>query len=923
MLPESGVNGSAMVDEAHLVYLVGSKVFLSEPNIYPTSPIEVANITYKEIGNPTGPNYPSILLSIKASKLLDGRFNIGILETEPRNNVTARYLVMMVITDDGNVVNITHPVGLVDILGFGVCLDRAMATVVDGPIEKTYTIYWRVAGDDVYEAHVGGAGQSMYHQEHLYSIAYNPLNKNFAIIHGIRNGSSADIEILSGGGGSGGPYINYANKDEIYDISSAYITENGSYTLVMAILVHKFQTQFSYYVDQYHFTKDYLQLVGRTVLTDSPEHKIAYKSSIAITGQDGLIAIATQDYLDGNGGASSPVYGLVTFSLIDGPSLANYTGPLANGSLGLFMKDRILYLGGDREGINGNNIFVQAISPTVYGDWAIENLTIDPAKGPYHRFQGLVLNATVTCKLRGLNVSWMENVDVHLTYSNSSSTQWMTDYFLSAHDQIFYLYFQWSGDIGVHSFTFNCSVLDDPDWNNNERSITFEIELPDIKVTDLIATPRDIFAGDEVVVDFNVSNLWAETDRVDLVIRLNDTTIWTSTLSNMITGMNKHLSVSLKTDTWCCGFRRISVEARPSPTDRNWSDNSMSTNITVHHDRISVIIDSPQSGAMVSQWLNATGRFIDRGQEGGMVWAELWYLARGNKYFQDKIVVKSDFVFTYNISDCLTGKYRLTVFANGTMGRKASTYTNVTILNGPYWTDLSPINDPFTMKSGETQAFQALAMDRGTNLPVAIKWTIDGRDIAKMTNVILNNGTLFYSPGKANAGEHLIKASATSHGLTIIKTWNLTVFVEHILEILEVSPSTDNITLIAGANTSFRIRANDTGGDTLNYTWTLDNMTFYGPSVSISFPDEGKFELKVTVTSSVANWTHNWTIKVERNIKPPPPHVNPPIKISSNVSILLYAILIAIVCTVLGAIAYHKSYAKEDIDTKKRPRRKA
>lgn len=175
----------------------------------------------------------------------------------------------------------------------------------------------------------------------------------------------------------------------------------------------------------------------------------------------------------------------------------------------------------------------------------------------------------------------------------------------------------------------------------------------------------------------------------------------------------------------------------------------------------------------------------------------------------------------------------------------------------------SPTGSPIVIPSTGSQVFSVSYTAKDPNV---FKWQLNGADIPGETNAIIN-----LSAASLAIGTHTLTAlitdsdSSDSHDFIVKRNAPPVIANE--------SPISSLTKLNYQSFTTFSIDASDANGDTMTYTWTLDDLpSAYlgtsptaGGSQAIFSPDVsvlGAHTVKVHVSDGTESATYSWTVEV-------------------------------------------------------------
>ena len=903
-------NSSSPGDKDHLFFVYDNKVMVLD--IASNTTKEVANITYKKVTDPNGPDHNSTLYDIKATVLDDGRYHLGMLENQYENNQTAKYLLIMLVDRDGTLIKWARPIGNWTVAGWDIEKALCYAEIRNGTAYQAYMVWWNKTGnDDWYPFSFGGGGQGAPLFKYLVTISYNESDGFYTVLYLPQGSSCIDVIWLSitGGGHGIGGYYSCVNQDwGIMAIDSSFDMDNGLNNLSVAVMeenlydnrhrVEYIGNQGEYYPGP-HWEGD---IYDQGVLLMVPYYN--QYTNIAISAGEGVICIMYPTIPLGGGGPSVPSFITALFLDEEGTLLGNATfHRLEDGPIGTLMVGHSFYVGGERMTSNGAqpptySLFIDKVTPHFFGDWGLSDLHVVPPKDMYSVNETLSLIVQPRSDPYPLGQSWMEpcNVNFSVDGVRISTMQWP----LYPSSQLQSLHMDWTATLGTHNITANLEVPQDVNWTNNMISITIKVGLPDLAVTNLTVAPPVITPGMAILVNFSLENLGPDLSSAKLEIDLGTTSLWTEELQNITNGYDLGLNQTIATSNFTHGTFNLTVRALPlNSSDSNWSNNQLTVVLRVYNPRIDLFVDTPKEQDPVAKTLIVKGHVKDPENETVSVWAFLKAGFYSNSTPVNK--TKGAFELEMDLSKVFMGDYILIVHANGTLGRSTQRTVNISVRNGPYWSLLVPNTNASTMRENSSMNFTAFAYDWGTDKPVKVNWTLDGNDALGLKGVQVKDGTLTYSPGYDDPGSHTIRAVAFNIFGKITHTWMINVTeVNRPPVITNVTP-TGTVKIVLGGSQSFSVRAMD-----LNYTWVDGNWTAYGLSINYKPVAPGNSTMFLYVSDGRVSTVYKWSVVVVTKGKPPiiPP---PPVKTHTTVQSpwIPWAILVVIVGIIAGLAGYY------------------
>jgi hypothetical protein len=905
-------------DKDHMFFVFENKVMFLDYLTNTTS--EIANITYKKDTDPNGPDYNSTLYDIRVTKLSDGRYHVGILENQEENNQTTRYLLVMIVAQNGTLVAWDRPMGNASILGMDIERNLCFVIIKENGITYSYMVWWDRFDNNIWVATTfGGGGQgSPPDGKWVITISYNQSDSWYIVLYLPSGSSWIDVlwvRINGGGQGIGGPYATVDGTWGIVAMDSAYDSDNGISNLTVAVMEQNendgsHRVEFIRQIPPWSMHEPIW--VGQIYEPGGAIMRPYFNqnTNIAISSGDGVSCIMYPSLADGMGGGGTlPTYITSLFLSKDGTVLGNATFKrLADGAIGTFMDGHSFYVGGRRETSGGatpphNLLFMDKVTPHFFGDWGLEGLHAAILKDMYSVNETLTFIAQPGVDGSPLRLSWIEQCNVNLSVDGTriSPIQWP----LYPSHQMPPVHIDWKATLGLHNITASLEVLADPNWTNNTISITVKVGLPDLRVTNLTVEPTIIEPGTAVLVKFNLSNLGADLLSATVELDLGSMKVWTKQLQDLAFGYEQGFNQTLATGNFPFGTFDLTLKALPqNSSDSNWSNNQVSTKLRIYDPKIEIFVDNPKSQDQVAKTLLIQGHVKDPENETVSVWADLKAGFFSNTTLT--VTTKYGFELPMDISKVVVGRYTLTVHVNGTLGRSAQSVLDIFVRNGPYWTFLDPAGNTTAMKENTTMNFTARATDWGTNKTVKVNWTLDGKDAAGLADVSINNGILSYSPGYDGAGLHTIKADAFNLFGRVSHTWTVNVTnVNRPPQISNVTPS-GTIKIVLGGHQNFTSTAADPDGDSLNYTWMVGNRTFYGSAISFKPEAPGNFTMFLYVSDGKVSAVYQWKIVVVT--KGPPPIIPPPpVKHHTTVQSpwVPWLILVVVLGTVAGLVGYY------------------
>jgi hypothetical protein len=903
------------VDTDHMFFVYENKVLFVD--LVANTTKEVTNITYKSDTDPNGPDHNSTLYGIKASKLDDGRYHVAILENQELNNLTARYLFLMVVNPDGKVINWTRPIGNKTVMGMDLDLVYCHAITGYGTLIEPYHIFWNKTGANNWTIYHWGSGGSSgpIPNKWLVSVSYNRSDGYYTVLYLPQGANCIEvnwISIMGQGHGIGGFYACINSNWGIMALDTAYNNDGHINTLKTALMEQnvndgKYRVEFladwEYYNHYPIWPGNVYDEIGNIL---DPFYAQGY--NIAIAAGDGVACMFFPTIPQGWGGGSIPSYVTALFIDMNGTVLGNATSDrLVGGTLQSFMVGHTFYIGGAWETTGGAmppkfKLFIDKVTPHFYGDWALSDLQVAPQKDLYSVNETVSLTIRPSSEIGLLNLTWMEPCSVNISIDGvrTSPVPWV----LEPAARLDVLHFEWTAILGNHNLTLTLEVPQDTNRTNNTITVLVSVGWPDLVLANFTTSLSALEPGINVHFAFNLSNIGADLTSALLELFLGPTRVWTRQVLDLTNGYNESYNQSLQTASFPFGTFDLTIKALPqNSSDNNWSDNQLSTKLRVYNPKIEVFVDSPKAEDHVARTLKVTGHVQDPENETVSVWADL----KAGFFSNTTLTVKTkgEFELSMDLSKVVVGRYSLTVHANGTLGRSALSVLDIFVQNGPYWTFLSPSGNTTSMNENSTMNFSARATDWGTNRTVKVNWTFDGKDATGLKDVTMIQGGLSYFPGYDGAGFHTIKAEAFNLFGRISHIWTVNVTnVNRPPEILSVIPF-DSVKIVLGGQQNFTATAEDPDGDGLNYTWKIGNDTFYGPTITYKPDTAGNRTMFLYVSDGKISAVYEWTIVVVTKGIPPiiPPPVKHPTTVQSDWAPWL--ILIVVLASASGLVGYY------------------
>jgi|GEM_PF-5345983 len=180
--------------------------------------------------------------------------------------------------------------------------------------------------------------------------------------------------------------------------------------------------------------------------------------------------------------------------------------------------------------------------------------------------------------------------------------------------------------------------------------------------------------------------------------------------------------------------------------------------------------------------------------------------------------------------------------------------------HAPVFETYSPAYTVFPLQVNTPWDFYANATDEDGD-PIIYTWTLDGAPESTSTNH-------YQYPGSANAGEtHILTVTASDGSLSVSHTWTIKIqtTVSQAPVITGSTPAGSTVTIPAQTDQTFSVTATDPDGDTLTYTWYVDDVEISGQtgtSYTTQWPAEGVHTVRVDISDGSWTVSREWTVTV-------------------------------------------------------------